>query len=179
MSNPTFLPYYVAPLFTSLECQQIIDYSEAQGFHENIYEDRTINKYCHVVKGETFDLITSVMAQNLDRLNAFGFDLFDQPFEEMYVLKYEENGWLYPHIDYRGAKVCNTRKVNTTTLLNTGYVGGELVLHNGLQGEDRPLVGASIGTTASYPGWTLHSVDRVQSGIRYSLAAWLHGPSYR
>lgn len=176
MSNPNFLPFYTVDLLTTQECLKVIDLAHATGWHDNLLENQVASRYCYVDRGELFDLVEEKIIDNLDRLNPYDFDLFDPPVTQVYVWWYQEGNWLNEHTDYQRYKGCNTRKVNLTTALNEGFEGGDLTLTDG---DHLPLYQVPTGTCAVYPAWAPHRVTKINRGVRYSLAAWLHGPSFR
>ena len=70
------------------------------------------------------------------------------------------------------------RKLSITVQLSdpSDYEGGELVLHCG--GE--PVVmNNEKGMISFFPSWVLHQVKPVTKGTRYTLVAWIHGPSFK
>lgn len=60
---------------------------------------------------------------------------------------------------------------------NTDYEGGDFVVR-GSDGAETALQ-QSPGTAIVFPSFTLHKVNPVTKGKRYSLVAWLVGPEFR
>jgi hypothetical protein len=177
-----FQPYYTFQVFTPKECQQIIDDAEAIGFDVPMFTDAEGNTGHHpsrsvmLREGELFDLVAGRLKAEAPRINQYEYTLFDDPVRQIFIIRYDEGALLYEHVDYIGLKGCHTRKLNTTTALNDGFEGGHLTLSDCGY---RPLAGVAVGTTAVYPGYAAHSVTQVTKGVRYSLAAWMHGPCYK
>ena len=55
------------------------------------------------------------------------------------------------------------------------YEGGELWIH----GQNKSCLTKKRGILHCFPSFMLHRVTPVTVGIRKSLVAWIHGPSYR
>jgi len=56
------------------------------------------------------------------------------------------------------------------------YSGGELQL---MPGAGIILARSEQGAATVFPGFVLHRVTPVTSGMRYSLTVWAHGPAFR
>lgn len=176
-----FEPFYRFPVFTPEECLEIIQAAETRGFETKTLVDDNTGVTTQLVSvmvkdGPLFDLVADRLNAKAAEINPYDFELFDHPVRQIFVIKYGVGSSLAEHVDYNGIDGCHTRKLNTTTALNDGFEGGLLTLSDT---NDHPLQHAPIGTTAVYPGYAAHSVTPITSGVRYSLAAWLHGPSFR
>ncbi len=82
------------------------------------------------------------------------------------------------HIDIGLSGQSCTRKLSMIIQLSPSkdYTGGELELNT-----DGNAYSASKqqGTLIAFPSFTLHRVCPVTSGMRHSLAVWMHGPAFR
>jgi len=90
------------------------------------------------------------------------------------VLEYGPDGFFDWHVDI-GPDVFSTRKLTLVTALTSpgDYEGGDLKFADG--GEPVRL---ALGTTAIFPSYLLHKVEPVTRGMRHTLVAWVHGPSF-
>lgn len=181
--------YSVAPCLTPEECAWVIEQAEATGFSKLLSVDanqglieyqpkKTVS--LRLTEGEIFDLVSRKVSEAASVLNEnYGFDLFEAEARVpvVYVLKYLPEAQLNLHTDMGGYEGMDTRKLNATIKLNAEYEGGELYLIE--DDTPRPLQGRAVGTVAAYPAWQLHGVERVFSGVRYSMAAWINGPRFR
>jgi PKHD-type hydroxylase len=115
--------------------------------------------------------------------NFFGFDLTEMG-QGLQFTKYKAPSGHYDwHIDRGMAH--GTRKLSLTLQLSKpdDYEGGDLELFYGgkLDGENSEVVKASRdrGMATFFPSYVLHRVTPVTSGTRYSLVAWISGPSFK
>jgi PKHD-type hydroxylase len=70
------------------------------------------------------------------------------------------------------------RKLSVTIQLSKDneYEGGELILHT----SSKPIaMDKTIGKAIVFPSYVLHEVKPVTKGTRYSLVAWVGGPSFK
>jgi len=90
------------------------------------------------------------------------------------VLEYGRDGFFDWHVDI-GPDIFSTRKLTLVTALTSpgDYEGGDLKFADG--GEPVRL---ARGTTAIFPSCLLHKVEPVTRGMRHTLVAWVHGPSF-
>ena len=106
----------------------------------------------------------------------FGFTLAGF-FEPIQFTIYKDKGDHYEkHCDRTFETNC--RKLSLVMHLSdpSDYEGGELVLHCG--GE--PVVmNNEKGMISFFPSWVLHEVKPITKGTRYTLVAWVHGPSFK
>ncbi|TNE62687.1 MAG: 2OG-Fe(II) oxygenase [Alphaproteobacteria bacterium] len=116
--------------------------------------------------------------------NAFRFDI--DGFEEGYhLLRYDAptdaatDGDFYDwHVDIGGHGTARSRKLTLIVQLSDpmAYTGGTLDVN----GDGTPAIQPALqGAGIAFPSFMPHRVSPVQSGVRYSLVAWLHGPAFR
>jgi PKHD-type hydroxylase len=99
--------------------------------------------------------------------------------EQMQIGLYPPGGHYDFHIDGNGFDKINsnnnldgtTRKISMVCWLNDDYEGGEFVFW---EGQHTPLKPPK-GTIMFFPSWTMHKVNPVTKGERYSLVAWFRG----
>ena len=106
----------------------------------------------------------------------FGFDL-DGFFQGFQFTKYTAPGQHYTwHVDRGGGH--GVRKLSVSLLLSDpdDYEGGDLELKFG---EEEQKAERVRGMATIFPSWTLHRVTPVTKGTRYSLVAWVSGPSFK
>ncbi|MCH2540595.1 MAG: 2OG-Fe(II) oxygenase [Anaerolineales bacterium] len=105
--------------------------------------------------------------------NEWGFEL-GGGLPSVEVLHYVEGGFQQAHTDWGGTH--NKRKLSFSIQLSppASYEGGELILHDG----PRPwMADMTQGSITLFPSWTLHSVQEVTAGERWSAVGWLLGGS--
>lgn len=106
----------------------------------------------------------------------FNFDLFGF-IEPLQFTIYEGEGTKFePHIDKSFQSTC--RKLSLVVQLNDPeeYEGGELVVINSGTPYHFPK---KRGFVAVFPSYTLHQVTPIIKGNRYTLVAWVGGPSFK
>jgi PKHD-type hydroxylase len=106
----------------------------------------------------------------------FKFDLFGF-IEGFQFTRYDAPGGKYDqHID-RGLNTW-TRKLSFTLQLSDpkDYVGGDLELY---YGKEPTVPNKEQGFVTVFPSYVLHRVTPVTKGTRYSLVAWITGPSFK
>jgi len=106
----------------------------------------------------------------------YNFDLWGFS-EGLQFTKYEApEGNYCAHVDktlYKG-----TRKLSLAIQLSDpkDYEGGELKI---ISSKDAQVMKKAQGNATIFPSYTLHQVDPVTKGERYSLVAWVSGPNFR
>ena len=84
------------------------------------------------------------------------------------------SGW---HMDVGNTSSTSSRKVTFTIQLSdpSTYVGGDLTISS-MDGNSEIR---QQGTAIVFPSFVSHCVKKVESGTRYCLVGWVHGPSFR
>lgn len=169
-------------LFSSDECKTIIEIGENKTLHEatvmgvnNGVRDSNVS-WLYPADGMewAFRRVTDSVLSLNERF--FKFDLFGM-LEGFQFTRYDAPGGKYKrHID----KVLNgsIRKLSLSIQLSESseYEGGDLLIHNA----DTPVrVEKKQGYMAVFPSYTLHEVEPVTKGTRYSLVAWITGPQFK
>ena len=111
----------------------------------------------------------------------FGFDLVG--YEYMQYAEYHTGGHQRYHTDIRynfdpGYIMEGFRKMTTILMLSdpSEYEGGELQTMNS---KEPSIIDKKKGLIAAFPGWALHRVTPVTSGIRKTLVVWIAGPQFK
>ena len=95
---------------------------------------------------------------------------------EVQVARYYAEDFYDWHLDI-GKTDTSTRKLSLSVQLTdpNDYEGGELVLRD--YQNERPV--KELGSVIVFPSYLSHRVNRVTTGERWSLVAWVHGPPFR
>ena len=90
--------------------------------------------------------------------------------EPIQIIRYETGDFFDEHFDF-GPGDPSRRKISLVIQLSdpADYQGGELILGGQI------TMPAKRGAGCAFPSWLAHRVDKVRSGVRYSLAAWAKG----
>ena len=129
--------------------------------------------YPNQLTGWIFDKLSKVIH---DANQFWGFELHGL-FQGLQFTKYvapdEHYTW---HADM-GSTV-PSRKLSLTVSLSDpeDYEGGDLELFLSSKPTVMPK---SLGTVSVFPSWTVHRVQPITRGTRYSLVAWVSGPPFK
>lgn len=108
----------------------------------------------------------------------YNFDLYGF-WENMQYTIYDsaQNGHYDWHVDAGSADEC-PRKLSLVLQLSdpTEYEGGELQI---MHAKDPITIEKKKGLVTVFPGYTLHRVTPVTSGVRKTLVVWVAGPAFR
>lgn len=169
--------------FTPEECQKIIDIGEGKilekGLTENGKNDDA--RKCEVgwlYAADNLEWVCRRITDIVLNLNQrfFNFDLFGMC-EGMQFTKYSAPDGNYDsHMDmiYNGP----VRKLSLSLQLSpeSEYEGGNLLLYTGHKPE---AMKKTQGHVVVFPSYTLHKVEPVTTGTRYSLVVWITGQPFR
>jgi predicted 2-oxoglutarate/Fe(II)-dependent dioxygenase YbiX len=142
-------------LFTKEECKRIresIKDSPAGGKDDLWY--RKYEEFL-ILDREILDLV-------LDRLKIFEV----QSVREGRVLRYEEGCFFDIHTDAYDEKPHRYKTVVIQLSDEKDYEGGKMVFGN-------DVLNREIGSTAFFDSSTLHGMEVIESGTRYSFVLWL------
>jgi len=98
-------------------------------------------------------------------------------FEDLQFTIYKGTGDHYEkHCDRIFNKNC--RKLSLVLQLSDpkDYEGGDLLLYTQ---RDPIVMPKERGTICAFPSFTMHQVTPITKGTRYTLVAWVHGPSFK
>ncbi|NVJ97960.1 MAG: 2OG-Fe(II) oxygenase [Alphaproteobacteria bacterium] len=183
-------PVVVADFLAADECAEIIALGDTLGMKRARLSGGTAAEAIRAAGSTWFDddtlpWFTAKMIRAISKLSQeyFPFDLagFDEGFQ---LLRYEgaapgQIGDYYDwHIDIGASGSTITRKLSLVLQLSapTDYKGG--ILEVNMDGHVRAQSVAQ-GSLIAFPSFALHRVIPVVGGTRYSLAAWVHGPTFR
>jgi len=103
------------------------------------------------------------------------FDL--QNLRDIQIIRYDSGGHYDWHLDVgSGANI--TRKLSMVIPLNdpNDWEGGELLVKAGPKEVSMPL---ERGVPIIFPSFILHKATTVESGVRYIIAAFCSGPTFK
>jgi len=120
--------------------------------------------------------LTDVILSNNEKF--FKFDLTMIENLQFTYYSSEENGCYKGHTDPINWKMPHNRKLSMVIQLSSPdeYEGGELNLHTS---HEPTTIKKEKGLAVTFPSYTLHEVTPVTKGERYSLVAWVHGPTFK
>jgi PKHD-type hydroxylase len=120
--------------------------------------------------------LTEIVNQN--NLKFFNFDLTQIETLQFTYYSDKENGCYKSHIDPLNWNLPHNRKLSMVLQLSdpSEYEGGELKLYTS---QEPIIIHKEKGYMVTFPSYTLHEVTPVTKGDRYSLVAWVHGPSFK
>ncbi|MEX1108821.1 MAG: 2OG-Fe(II) oxygenase [Dongiaceae bacterium] len=108
---------------------------------------------------------------------AFKFSLvgFGEPIQFTY---YDRTGDHYAWHQDHGPGRMSCRKLSIVVQLSdpAGYIGGNLQLMVSGAAKAMPR---DRGSVVIFPSWQVHRVTPLESGLRYSLVAWIWGEGFR
>ncbi len=176
-------------IFDKEKCERIISRYEGSnkwiltkvGMHTKIIKNEAIRKSSIIDLSSDKAFMTEFMADMSDAIkqaNAqfWKFDISERM--EVQIMKYTPgdhyDGW---HMDVGNTTTTSSRKVTFTIQLSDPgeYDGGDLVISSM---EDSPGI-RQQGSATAFPSFVSHCVKEIESGIRYCLVGWIHGPTFR
>jgi|688.fasta_scaffold625852_2 PKHD-type hydroxylase len=175
---------YFKGAFTAEECGKIIEIGNARIVDDSrirgneVANDIRDSKNSWIMPCDDSHWIFRRVTDVIVDLNSkfFKFDLYGF-IEGFQFTRYDAPGGKYDqHID-RGLNTW-TRKLSFTLQLSDpkDYVGGDLELY---YGKEPTIPTKEQGFVAVFPSYVLHRVTPVTKGTRYSLVAWITGPSFK
>ena len=104
----------------------------------------------------------------------YRFDIYG--IREVQIARYRVGDFYDWHLDI-GKTDTSSRKLSVSVQLSDpeGYEGGELLLRD--YANESPV--KEIGSVIVFPSYLSHRVNKILTGERWSLVAWVHGPPYR
>jgi PKHD-type hydroxylase len=123
-----------------------------------------------------YQRLSELVNQNNSKF--FNFDLTQIETLQFTYYSDKEDGCYKSHIDPLNWSLPHNRKLSIVLQLSdpSEYEGGELKLHT----SNNPItIQKEKGYVVTFPSYTLHEVTPVTKGNRYSLVAWVHGPSFK
>lgn len=197
MREPTdWLPSSkVISFFTPEECRHVIALADASDMHDIMgpIDDGTTfigrdHHRCYTGQfkpgSEIYRIVAERTLECLPEINhRYNFELFEDLHELLPVVNINRynggaEGRIRMHTDIGHFKCSENRKLTLSVLMTppSDFQGGLLRVFDGVT--HYPLDGQPIGSAAVYPGFTVHGVESVHTGIRYSAVFWLRGPKF-
>ncbi|WP_156950765.1 2OG-Fe(II) oxygenase [Terasakiella pusilla] len=173
-------------VFSIAECDQIIQFSkndmQDMGLinNQNVSDVRQSSVHWIDEEKDGDWVLRKIMREVSDiNNNHFNFNLTD--FSELIqIANYQEiTGGHYDwHTDLGGSAIASRRKLTLVIQLSDpdDYEGGVLEVNIGGNIHKASL---RQGSAVIFPSFILHRVSPVTKGNRYSLACWIHGPTFR
>jgi PKHD-type hydroxylase len=173
-------PQVMLGLFTPGECARIIAACETHPLHPGqLVQERDNYRRASAAwiapDGDTrfvYERIATMVAKlnGWYRYELFGF------LEPLHFIRYDQGGKFDWHLDCGGDRTC-TRKLSVTVQLSSpdDYDGGGLEFCP--QGELHRS--RYQGAATVFPSMLAHRVTPIARGLRHSIVAWIHGPSFR
>ena len=115
-------------------------------------------------------IISEIRGQNNEIFNFQITGLMERP----QLLRYPTGGTYDWHVDI-GNGDASTRKLSLSWILNSSFEGGALHF---FQRGDTPI-NFRQGQGCIFPSFVPHKVERVTSGERWALVAWISGTPFR
>lgn len=175
---------YFKQAFTPEECKTIIDIGNSRMVGDSKIRGDQLDNKIRDSKNSwlmpcadsewIFRRVTDIIVDLNSKF--FKFDLYGF-IEGFQFTRYDAPGGKYEqHID-RGLNTW-TRKLSFTLQLSDpkDYTGGDLELY---YGNEPTLPAKEQGYVTVFPSYVLHRVTPVTKGTRYSLVAWITGPSFK
>jgi PKHD-type hydroxylase len=173
-------PQVMLDLFTPEECARIIAGCESQPLHAGqLVQERENYRRASaawIAPGSDTRWIYERIATMIAKLNGwYRYELFGF-LEPLHFIRYDEGGKFDWHLDCGGDRTC-TRKLSVTVQLSSpdDYAGGGLEFCP--QGELHRS--RYHGAATVFPSMLAHRVTPIERGLRRSIVAWIHGPSFR
>jgi PKHD-type hydroxylase len=195
MNNPTYLfkkdtaEYwaYYTQVFSSNECQQIINYGKSLNRQiATTADNTTISTDPKIRKSNVSWIYPDDSAKWIyEKLQKIVLELNEDYFkfhligfcEGLQFTEYEApSGHYTTHVDKcRNGPI---RKLSIAIQLSdpSDYEGGNLEL---FFANDPVIVSKEQGLLVAFPSYTLHGVTPVTKGTRYSLVAWISGDPFK
>lgn len=174
---------YWHPTFTPEECKKIIDIGNKKDFikartKKGVDTKIRESKISWLCASDDLDWAFKKITDIVMSLNKdfFKFDLYG--FIEGFQFTHYQapTGKYKKHVDrFKGSYV---RKLSLSVQLSdpSSYEGGDFLLYDG----EKPIIlPKEQGKLIAFPSYTLHEVQPVTKGERYSLVAWITGPQFK
>jgi PKHD-type hydroxylase len=175
--------FSVQNLFTKTECDRIIRENTKTPLQNGSVVNGTRPMRKNRVKWIEANTETDWIYQ---RISKFARDMNEQNFkfeldgkiQLIQFTEYDEGSFYNWHVDVGPSPETSCRKLSVVVQLSSsGYDGGELQF--GLVDDDAVTAVRDVGSATIFPSIMRHRVNEVTRGKRYSLVAWVTGPSFK
>jgi PKHD-type hydroxylase len=176
-------------IFDKETCEKIINtYRDSSnwiltkiGRHSEIIRDQSVRKSSIIDLSSDEGFMTGFMSDmsaaiNQANVQFWNFDISERM--EVQIMKYvpgdHYGSW---HMDVGNTATTSTRKVTFTIQLSdpNDYSGGDLIISSM---EGNPEI-RNQGSATAFPSFVSHCVSKIDTGTRYCLVGWIHGPPFR
>lgn len=121
------------------------------------------------------DIGGRLAAAALDANKNWKFDITEATQSEF--LTYKPDGHYVGHIDtFLNPKEPFCRKLTALAFLNDNFDGGKFFF---MLGHEKIYPEQKAGTVLVFPSFLVHGVEKITSGIRYSVVTWMSGPWFK
>lgn len=179
-----FPNFYVhSELFTDNECKSISKYMHLFKTKDAIVQNQNNNerrksKICfHTYKKDATDWIFHRLNTSIDLNNKklWNFDL--ERYSSIQYTEYDDTNSHYDwHTDLLG-ELDGVRKLTISVLLDDDFIGGDFKCD--FLCRESSVIPLKKGDAIIFPSFMPHKVDKVTSGCRKSLVAWVLGPDFK
>jgi hypothetical protein len=155
-------------VFTQEECDEIISFNEiyVRDFHTNNSEEKQhtiLYKANMLPKNPKTNFVYKKLFDFFERVSSFS--LYRYP-TEVYLMKYEAGDRFVKHVDFKYNRV-----FSLGIQLNQAYVGGN---YKAYMNNQEYIIDKTPGTTYCMEVSTLHEIEEITEGVRYSLVTFVH-----
>jgi len=169
---PSDNPYLaiVEGYLTAEQCKAIIEAPKDKGHYKFPGCGATTYEYPRPLPQELFPV--SWGAEKINELY-WCFDLAAP--DTAWLQKYYAGSSYQKHVDTTPGQ---SRKLTAIALLSdpSDYQGGDLTFYMPNESKQMPK---TMGTVIVFPSWMWHGVDKINSGLRYSLNIGFYGPPFK
>ena len=174
-------------VLTKQQCKQIIDVGYQIGFEDakigtqqdSDYHDPNIRN-CKIASMpfKTMLWLEDLLTNAIAEINNFNFRFDIHGFSDLEVIHYNQGTYFKRHTDNFINDVEYQRKLTFIFQLTDPdeYVGGDLIVYTH---KDAERVSRKQGSLIVFPSYTMHEVDELLSGTRYSMIGWVMGPEFK
>jgi PKHD-type hydroxylase len=173
-------------VFEIKECDQIIlasaeSMKKTGLIHEKAQPDIRQSEVHWIDEEKEGDWVLRRLMREVSDANKSHFDFHLSDFSELIQIaryKSTEGGHYDWHTDLGGSAIASRRKLTMVVQLSDpkDYAGGLLEVNVGGNIRQASL---EQGSAVFFPSFMLHRVTPVIEGVRYSLACWVHGPTFQ
>jgi PKHD-type hydroxylase len=172
-------------VFTSEECDRIVaTFFKSEG-RMGAVDEGTVDlsvrsvKYRELLFSPDLQWIADRILQKVIEVNNNLYRFQLARIDEFKVLEYNSGDFYDWHIDLGKYETACTRKISIIVFINDRheYEGGQLIWHM-TDFKDKVIITQQKGSIVLFPSFMPHKVEKVTSGTRKVLLAWVHGNSF-
>ena len=172
---------------TKAQCNILINAGKTNGFHDakigdqtrpDYYDEEVRNCKTSTIPFQQLLWFENLLSEALSEINFnhYEFDLVG--FSDLQCIEYNKGTYFKRHLDNFLGKPEYQRKLTFIFQLTDPdeYVGGDLVVYTH---RDEERMTRKQGSLIVFPSYTMHEVEEVLSGTRYSIIGWVLGPDFK